>query len=408
MKFRYQGYNRAGQAVQGELEAGDQTTIRLMLREQGVAPRTITPIVLSAKADFNLGSLFGNSAKPALKDFTVFLRQWATMQSAGMTVIQTLNVLAEQTPNLAFGKVVSKMAMNVQEGMTLTEALQKNKGVFDKVFINLISAGENSGTLDKILDRLAVYYEKVAAIRRKMISASMYPVIALTAVFGIVIALLVFVVPMFQKMYASQGGHLPAPTQALIDVSDFLKSHILHMLVSVGAFVGTVVYAFTDEEARKKVDPFLLLIPVVGPLLRKSALAQFCRTLGTLTQAGVPILDAFALAARTSGNFEIEEAAMRVQASVKEGTTISTPLGKEKAIPKMMVSMIAIGEQTGELEKMLLKIAEFYEDEVDALVGGLTSLLEPILILVMGAVVVSIIIPMYLPIINMGNNVGGG
>jgi len=316
--------------------------------------------------------------------------------------------LAEQTPNLAFGKVISKMAMNVQEGMTLTEALQKNKGVFDKVFINLVSAGENSGTLDKILDRLAVYYEKIAAIRRKMISASMYPVIALTAVFGIVIALLVFVVPMFQKMYSSQGGQLPAPTQALIDISNFLKSHVLHMIVIIGSIVGTVVYGFKDEEARKKLDPFLLLIPVIGPLLRKSALAQFCRTLGTLIQAGVPILDAFALAARTSGNFEIEEAAMRVQSAVKGGTTIAGPLGKEKAIPKMMVSMIAIGEQTGELEKMLIKIAEFYEDEVDALVSGLTSLLEPILILVMGAVVVSIIIPMYLPIMNMGNIAGGG
>lgn len=408
MKYRYQGYNRAGQAVQGELEAAELSTIKAMLREQGVAPRSITPVVLSANAGFDLGSLFKASAKPALKDFTIFLRQWATMQSAGMTIIQTLNVLAEQTPNAAFGKVVSKMAMNVQEGMTLTEALQKNKGVFDKVFINLISAGENSGTLDKILDRLAVYYEKIAAIRRKMISASMYPAIALIAVFGIVIGLLVFVVPMFQKMYSSQGGQLPAPTQALIDISNFLKSHILHMLVVGVSIFSVVIYAFTDEEARKKVDPFLLLIPVVGPLLRKSALAQFCRTLGTLTQAGVPILDAFNLAGKTSGNFEIEEAVMRVQASVKEGSTISGPLGKEKAIPKMMVSMIAIGEQTGELEKMLIKIAEFYEDEVDALVSGLTSLLEPLLILVMGAVVVSIIIPMYLPVFKMGDMAGGG
>jgi type IV pilus assembly protein PilC len=407
MKFRYQGYNRAGQAVQGELEAGDQSVVRMMLREQGVSARTIVPVVLSSKADFNLGSLFGGSAKPSLKDFTVFLRQWSTMQGAGMTVIQTLNVLADQTPNAAFGKVLSKMAINVQEGMTLTESLQKNKGVFDKVFINLVSAGENSGTLDKILERLATYYEKIAAIRRKMISASMYPAISLVAVFGIVIALLVFVVPMFQKMYASQGGNLPAPTQALIDVSNYLKNHVLHMIVIIGTIVGSVIYAFKDEEARKKVDPFLLLIPIIGPLLRKSALAQFCRTLGTLTQAGVPILDAFALAAKTSGNFEIEEAAMRVQASVKEGTTISAPLGKEKAIPKMMVSMIAIGEQTGELEKMLIKIAEFYEDEVDALVSGLTSVLEPILILVMGVVVVSIIIPMYLPVFSMGNNVGG-
>lgn len=407
MKFRYQGYNRAGQAVQGELEAAEQSTIRAMLREQGISARTIVPVVLSGKADFDLGSLFGGSATPSLKDFTVFLRQWSTMQSAGMTVIQTLNVLAEQTPNVAFGKVLSKMAINVQEGLTLTESLQKNKGVFDKVFINLVSAGENSGTLDKILERLATYYEKIAAIRRKMISASMYPAISLVAVFGIVIALLVFVVPMFQKMYASQGGQLPAPTQALIDVSNYLKNHVLHMIVIIGTIVGGVIYAFKDEEARKKVDPLLLLIPVIGPLMRKSALAQFCRTLGTLTQAGVPILDAFGLAAKTSGNFEIEEAAMRVQASVKEGTTISGPLGKEKAIPKMMVSMIAIGEQTGELEKMLIKIAEFYEDEVDALVTGLTSVLEPILILIMGVVVVSIIIPMYLPVFSMGNNVGG-
>lgn len=407
MKFRYQGYNRAGQAVQGELEAGDQSVVRMMLREQGVSARTIVPVIASNNAELSLGSLFGGSPKPSLKDFTIFLRQWSTMQGAGMTVIQTLNVLAEQTQNAAFGKVLSKIAMNVQEGLTLTEALQKNKGVFDKVFINLVSAGENSGTLDKILERLATYYEKIAAIRRKMISASMYPAISLVAVFGIVILLLIFVVPMFQKMYASQGGKLPAPTQALIDISNYLKSHILYLLVIIGGVVGSVVYSFKDEETRKKIDPLLLLIPIIGPLLRKSSLAQFCRTLGTLTQAGVPILDAFALAARTSGNFEIEEAAMRVQASVKEGTTIAGPLGKEKAIPKMMVSMIAIGEQTGELEKMLIKIAEFYEDEVDGMVSGLTSILEPIMILIMGLVVVSIIIPMYLPVFSMGNNVGG-
>ncbi len=407
MRFRYQGFNRAGQAVQGELEAGDQSVVRMMLRDQGISARTIVPVVMSSNAEFSLGSLFGGSAKPSLKDFTIFLRQWSTMQGAGMTVIQTLNVLAEQTQNVAFGKVLSKIAMNVQEGLTLTEALQKNKGVFDKVFINLVSAGENSGTLDKILERLATYYEKIAAIRRKMISASMYPAISLVAVFGIVILLLVFVVPMFQKMYANQGGKLPAPTQALIDISNYLKSHILYLLVIIGGAVGGVIYSFKDEETRKKIDPLLLLIPIIGPLLRKSSLAQFCRTLGTLTQAGVPILDAFALAARTSGNFEIEEAAMRVQASVKEGTTIAGPLGKEKAIPKMMVSMIAIGEQTGELEKMLIKIAEFYEDEVDGMVSGLTSILEPIMILIMGLVVVSIIIPMYLPVFSMGNNVGG-
>ncbi|MEZ4813954.1 MAG: type II secretion system F family protein [Bdellovibrionota bacterium] len=402
MKYKYEGYDRSARVVRGEVEAGTLEDVRSYMRSQSLSPRSITPI----SARMSLVNAVAVNKKPELKDFTIFIRQWSTMQSAGLTLIQCLSVLGEQTPNPAFARTLNSVVKEIQEGQTLTQALSKQTGVFDKIFINLIGAGEGSGTLDRILDRLAVYYEKMASIRRKVVTATIYPSAILVIVFGIITGLLIFVVPMFEKMFADQGKELPQATQLLLAVSQFIRQHVIIMGAAVGGIIFLIGYIFTNEEARAKIDPVLLHLPIFGNILQKSCLARFCRTLGTLIQAGVPILDAFNLAAKVSGNYEIEGAAMRVQASVKEGSSISAPLALESSFPRMVVSMISVGEQTGELEKMLMKVAEFYEDEVDTSVSAMTSILEPMLIVIMGIVVVSVLIPLYLPIFNLGDLMG--
>lgn len=402
MRFKYEGYDRSARLVSGELEAGTADEVRVQMRSMGISPRNIAPI----NAKIALVNSLRGPEKPDLKEFTIFMRQWATMQAAGLTLIQCLSVLAEQSPNAGFARTLNNVVREIQEGQTLTQALNKQTGVFDKIFINLIGAGEGSGTLDRILDRLAIYYEKMAIIRRKVMTATIYPVAILIIVLTIVAGLLVFVVPMFEKMFADQGKDLPAATQVLLDVSQFVRSNGLVLGIATFFAGFGIVFMFKNQETREKIDPVLLYIPLVGTILQKSCLARFCRTLGTLIQAGVPILDAFNLAAKVSGNFEIERAAMRVQASVKEGSSMATPLANEKSFPRMVTSMIAVGEQTGELEKMLIKIAEFYEDDVETTVSALTSILEPLLIVIMGIVVVSVLIPLYLPIFNLGDLMG--
>jgi type IV pilus assembly protein PilC len=317
-----------------------------------------------------------------------------------------LSVLAEQAVNPGFSKVLNQVVKGVQEGETLTQSLQKHPSVFDKIFINLISAGESSGTMDKILDRLATYYEKMASVRRKIVTATMYPTAILVIVFGIITGLMVFVVPMFERMFKEQGKKLPEATQMLITFSQFVRGNLIFIILGAFMLAFGIVYAFKNEEAREKIDPVLLYVPIFGNVLSKSCLVRFCRTLGTLIQAGVPILDAFNLAAKVSGNYEIQKAAMRVQASVKEGSSISGPLASEGTFPRMVVSMISVGEQTGELEKMLMKVAEFYEDEVESVVSALTSILEPLMIVIIGIVVVSVLVPLYLPVFKLGDLMG--
>lgn len=404
MKYRFEGYDRGGKLISGEIEASDEGEVRQRLREQWLSPRRIMPM----RATLNIAEKLTTGGKPNLKDFSVFIRQWATMQSAGLTLIQSLGVLSEQAPNPNFGRVLSNVTKSVQEGATLTQALQKYPGTFDKIFINLVSAGEGSGTLDKILERLSLYYEKTAALRRKIVAASLYPTMILLVVFCIIVGLLVFVVPMFERMFADQGKELPYATTLLLQISNFVREHIIYIIVGAGAVVTLAAYFFKNEEAREKIDPLLLEIPIFGSILQKSCIARFSRTLGTLMQAGVPILDAFLLAGKTAGNYKIEMAVLNAQTAIKEGSTIAQPLSKEKVIPKMVVSMISVGEQTGELEKMLVKIAEFYEDEVDTTVSALTSILEPLLIVVMGVIVVSVLVPLYLPIFKLGDLMGGG
>ncbi len=419
MKFKYQGFDRAARKISGELEAENEQDAVQRLRASAIRPTRIVSIAggapkaaptggreLRVVKGKTLGGMM-NSDKPSLTEFTAFIRQLATMQEAGVPIVQALNVLGEQAENRGFGAVVSKVARKIEEGTNLTDALRRHGDIFDNIFINLIQAGEVAGALDKVLLRLAIYYEKANSLRRKIVSAMTYPVMIIVLVTGILIGLLMFVVPQFVELFASNGKALPAPTQFIIDVSNWMREHWYLVFGSVGGGAYGIYFAFTNEAARRQIDPFLLTIPVFGPLFMKIAIARFSRTLGTMIQSGVPIIEALDITAKVAGNYAIETAINRTRVSITEGNSIAGPLQRAKVFPQMAVSMIAIGEQTGSLDQMLSKIAEFYEDEIDATVSALTSILEPLMIIFVGLVVAGILVPLYLPVMKMGEVAGG-
>jgi len=327
------------------------------------------------------------------------------MQSSGIPILQALNILSEQAETPAFGKVLGTIHNKVQQGVSLTDALRAHTDVFDKIFINLVSAGELSGSLDTVLIRLATYYEKSAALRRKIISASTYPAVILVAVVVVLFVLLTFVVPTFAEMFASNGKALPGPTQTLLDISNTITENIYLVLFLIVGTFALLISLFTNEKMKKEFDPIILQIPAFGPLVKKVGVARFARTLSTMIQSGVPIVEALEITSKVSGNSVIENAIRKTKAAIISGNSIAGPLEKSKVFPKMVVSMIAIGEQTGTLDTLLMKIAEFYEDEVDNAVASLVSVLEPLMIIIVGLIIGSVLIPLYLPILSVADMV---
>ncbi len=352
--------------------------------------------------------MFQGSGKPKLMHFVAFIRQLSAMQAAGIPIVQSLAVLGAQQENKAFGTVLIDVKNRIESGASFTDALNKHPNVFDKIFINLVAAGEMSGSLDKILNRLALYYEKAAALRRKIISASTYPSLILVIVVGVVLALMWFVVPTFEKMFASGGQELPAATQIIVNMSKWMQSKWYVVVGAIGGLFGLGYFSLTNPDMRKQLDPYFLMIPLFGNLIRKIAIARFSRTLGTMIQSGVPIVEGLDICGRIAGNYVIETTIGKVKDSITKGNSLSGPLQNSNVFPPMATSMIAIGEQVGSLDSMLTKIAEFYEDEVDATVSGLTSILEPIMIVIVGMVVAGILIPMYLPIFKVADTIKGG
>ncbi len=416
MKFKYSGYDRAAKVVNGEFEASNEADARAKLRSLQVRPLKLVgsgrsgggPSAKSKSANIDIGALLGaNNPRPAIHEFTAFIRQLATMQGAGIPIVQSLGVLAEQVENKNFGKCLFRIQKMIEEGASLTDALRKYPDVFDKIFVNLIAAGEMSGSLEAILNRLSIYYEKVSSLRRKVKSAMTYPILTLVVTVVVIVILMMFVVPTFASMFASSGKALPGPTQLILDISNAFREYWYIVFGGIGAAVYGIIFSFKDESTRRKIDPLLLTLPIFGPLLMKIGIARFARTLGTMIQSGVPILDALEITSKVAGNYAIEGAIDKTRKSISQGNTIAGPLGAANVFPKMAVSMIAIGEQTGALDQMLTKVAEFYEDEVDAAVSSLTSILEPLMIVVVGVIVASVLIPMYLPIFKMGEAMSG-
>ena len=398
--FQWEGKTRQGNVQKGEISANNKEEVMALLRKQN-----ITPVNVSAKAR-EIKISFG-APKVTDKDIVVLTRQLATMIDAGLPLVQCLEILGSQTENKTLAKVIVQVRSDVESGATFADALKKHPKVFDSLYVNMVAAGEAGGILDTILGRLAAYMEKFAKIKRQIKSAMIYPAVILFVAVAVVALLLVVVVPMLATMFKEAGQALPLPTRIVITISDFLKGWGgLILLVSiVGSIYGIRQWRKTENGLRLT-DRFAMQIPVMGALIIRVSVAKFTRTLGTLMTSGVPILEGLIIVARTAGNKIIEEAIMQTRQSVSEGKTLAEPLTKAKVFPAMVTQMISVGEATGALDNMLNKIADFYDEEVDAAVAALTSMLEPMLMIFLGTTVGFVIIAMYMPIFQMGSAVG--
>ena len=403
--FVWKGRTIGGEVQTGELTVDSQDEALAALRKK----RIIITSVREKRGDvkFSLPS-FGSPV--TTRDLAIFTRQFATMINAGLPLVQCLDILSKQTEKETFRAIIGQTMRDVEAGTTLAEALAKkeNKKAFDELFVNMVEAGEAGGILDDILMRLATFIEKAEALRRKIQGAMVYPAVVMTVAILATTFMLIFIIPTFAKIFVAFGGDLPLPTKIVMMLSDFLRGYWWIMLgVVIGLIVGVQRY-YQTEGGRMQIDKLLLRIPVLGDVLRKGSVARFTRTLGTLIASGVPILTGLEITARTAGNRVIQEAIMAARASIREGETISAPLRQSNVFPPMVVQMISVGEETGALDDMLTRIADFYDSEVDTAVDSLTSLIEPVMIVFMGTVIGGMVVAMYLPMFKLVNVVAGG
>ncbi|MGZ4691624.1 MAG: type II secretion system F family protein [Acidimicrobiia bacterium] len=397
--FAYKVRDQGGKIVEGSLEADDASLVVGKLRQMGY-----TPVAIEEKSAKSLSSdvkIPGFGPRVKLKDVAVFSRQFATMINSGLSLIRALAILTEQTENPVLAKVAGDVRLDVERGSSLSAALSRHPKVFNHLYIAMVKSGEAGGVLDAVLMRLADTIEKQVELRRKVRSAMTYPIVVLVICSVIATAMLLLIVPQFKAIYADLGGTLPLPTRILISVSDLLKTFFpIFILLGVGGFFLFRKWS-KSPQGKPKWDAFKLRVPVAGGLTRKAALARFSRTLAALTRSGVGILEALDIVAETSGNEVVSVAVRDTQAAVKRGDTLSRPLEQHEVFPPMVVQMISVGEETGALDEMLDKIADFYDQEVSATVDALTSLIEPMLICLMGVIVGGMIISLYLPMFNI-------
>jgi len=346
-----------------------------------------------------------SGGKISMRDIVIFTRQFSTMINAGLPLVQALDILAKQSENKALKDVTRAVVFDVESGHTVADALKKHPKAFSDLYVNMVAAGEAGGILDTILMRLATFMEKNDALVRKVKGAMIYPGVITGVAATAIVVLLVFVIPTFEKMFASVGMALPLPTRVVIGMSRFLQGFWWAVIAAIVVLVVSVKKYYATPDGKLSIDRMLLKMPVLGDVLRKSAVSRFTRTLGTLIGSGVSILDGLEITAKTAGNRVIQDAIMESRASIAGGETISAPLQKSQVFPPMVISMIAVGEQTGGLDEMLSKIADFYDEEVDAAVSGLLSLMEPVMIVFLGVVVGGMVVAMYLPIFDMMNAV---
>jgi type IV pilus assembly protein PilC len=387
--FVYQGRSANGMQ-NGEIEASDRSAAVGELRR-----RAILVTKIAEKSAPRVTFKFGG--KVSDKEMAIFTRQFSTMIDAGLPLVQCLNILAEQSDSKTLRSVTGQVARNVEAGSTLADALRRHPRTFDDLFTNLVEVGEAGGILDVVLQRLSAYIEKAAALKRKVKAAMVYPSAIIGVAIMVVIFMLTFVIPTFAQMFKDLGADLPLPTKVVLWLSTFVRTYILLM---VGCVLALRSY-YRTEGGRATIDALMLKLPIFGTLIRKVAVARFTRTLGTLVQSGVPILDGLRITARTAGNKVVEKAVLQCRAAVTEGKTLAEPLRVSGVFPPMVTQMISVGEQTGALDAMLSKIADFYDDEVDTAVSTLTSLLEPIMIVFLGVVVGGLVVAMYLPIFKL-------
>ena len=403
-KFSWEGKTRSGQVQKGEMEAPDEAAVAAALRRQGVMPGKIKEAGKGLDMEIKLPGFGG---KVTTKDLVVFTRQFATMIDAGLPLVQCLDILGRQQDKKIFKDMLVQVKESVESGSTFADALKKHPKAFDNLFVNLVAAGEVGGILDTILNRLAAYLEKAQKLKKKVKSAMTYPATVVGIAVIVIAVILMFVIPAFEKMFADFGSALPVPTQIVINLSNFVQNYIVAIIGAIILLVFIIKKIYATEKGRDFIDDKVLKLPVFGILLRKVAVAKFTRTLGTMISSGVPILDGLEIVAKTAGNRTIEKAIYKVKQSISEGKTIAEPLEKSGVFPPMVCQMIAVGEQSGSIDTMLNKIADFYDDEVDDAVGNLTAMMEPMLMLFLGTTVGGLVIAMYLPIFKIAGTVGG-
>ncbi|MFO7735891.1 MAG: type II secretion system F family protein [bacterium] len=395
--YKYEGLNNKGEKTKGVIEADSERGAKAALRADGISVDVL-------KKDWTRLELGAGKVKQ--KELVIFTRQFATMIDAGLPIVKALEILSHQGDTPKFRRTVRKIRAAVEEGKSLSEAMKEHSDVFSDLYVNLVAAGEVGGILDTIMNRLAMFLEKNASIRKKIKSAMTYPTVVIIATIGIVIVLLYWVVPTFADMFMSQGQDLPGLTQLVVDMSNWTQDNIIFIVVGiVGGFFGAK-FLMKNNAVRYQVHKLLLKVPIIGDLIKKGAVARFTRTLGTLVSSGVPLVDGLEVVSTTSGNLVIEKGINYVHDRVVEGQDLTTPLTEARIFPNMVVHMIGAGEATGEMDTMLTKIADFYEEEVDAAVDALTSMIEPMLMIGIGGIVGTTLVAMYLPIFSMGQAVG--
>lgn len=403
--FVYEGRDDSGKKVSGELEAKDVQAAFNILKSRKITPdsKKIKEKNKGLNVEIKIPG-FGPKVKG--KDVVIFTRQFATMIDAGLPIVQGLDILGKQAENPAFKKVLFQTKDVVETGGTLAEGLKKNPKVFDDLFTNMIDAGEKGGILDIILERLSLYLEKSMKLKREIKSAMIYPSVVIGAAFIVSSILLIFVIPTFAEMFADFGAALPLPTQIVMSISNFFVNYWYLIFGSIGGLIFFFKRFAATPRGKEVLHPILLKLPVFGEIIRKVAVARFTRTLGTMISSGVPILEALLICAKTAGNTVVEKEVMRARLSISEGKSMTDPLNESVVFPTMVVQMISVGEQTGAMDAMLNKIAEFYEQEVDNAVASMKQLIEPLMILFLGVLIGGLVISMYLPIFKLGSIVG--
>ena len=393
--FAFSGRTRAGESVNGERQAESLEAAVAALRREQILITRIDPVKVKAARAVKTGG------KVPAKSLAIFTRQFSVMIDAGLPLVQCLDILGKQEPHQKFAATILKTREDVESGMSLADAMRKHPRTFDALFTNMIQAGEAGGILDTILKRLATYIEKNVKLISQVKSAMIYPVAVICIAALVVTVILWKVIPTFAKMFEGLGAQLPLPTRIVIAMSNGLVSYGAFIIMGLAGLAFAIRTYYRTEQGRHMIDGLLLRAPILGIILRKVAVARFCRTLSTLISSGVPLLDGLEITAKTAGNAIVEDAIMETRASIERGETVSKPLQDTKVFPPMVTQMIGVGEATGALDMMLAKIADFYEDEVDTAVAGLLTLLEPVMISFLGVVVGGIVISMYLPIFDL-------
>ena len=399
--FTWEGMKKTGEVVKGNIDAQNESAVIALLRQQDIRPINVK----EKKAAFDFGKLNIFREKVGGKELSIFTRQFATMIDAGLPLIQCLDILGAQQENKTFQKTIKDIKSSIEGGSTFAAALKKHPDTFDSLYSNLVAAGEVGGMLDAILARLATYIEKAEKLKGRVKGAMIYPIVVMSVAAGAVAILLLFVIPVFAKMFSDVGAALPAPTQFVMDLSSFLKHYIFYIIIGIIAVYFAVRSYYHTGNGKLVIDGLLLKMPVFGDIIRKNAVARFTRTLSTMISSGVPIMDGLEIVARTSGNQVVENAIMKARESIAAGKTIAEPLGQTKVFPGMVVQMISVGEATGNMDAMLSKIADFYDEEVDSAVAAMTSLIEPLLIVFLGVIIGGLVVAMYLPIFKIASTI---